>query len=157
MSFLVRIADSGRTSDHVRKVPIGDNTMHARLDMKEGRLNAMIQSSFMRTSEQFSELLASRGVVLAEMGVRDIGLLRDDALLAVELLRKAEIPILGGDVWYRRNGRFELAFANWYTDPDTMEDQRAYSQRSCSATEQYIREFLKPAEAELLFVLVIGR
>jgi hypothetical protein len=111
----------------------------------------------MRVSAEYNELLVSRGVSLAEMNVRDIGLFRDDALLAIDLLREAEIPILGGDVWYRRNGRFEPAYANWHTDPNPTEDQRTYSQRSCKTAEQYVRGFPEQAVVEPLFVLVIRR
>jgi len=91
------------------------------------------------------------------MNVRDIGLFREDALLAIEYLRDAEIPILGGEVWYGRDDKFELTYENWHTDPNPMEDQRTYSQRSCKAAEQYVRDFPERADAETLFVLVIRR
>jgi len=110
-----------------------------------------------RVSARYEELLRSRGVSLAEMGVRDIGLVRNDALLAIEFLREAEIPILGGDVWFCRDGKLDVAYANWHTDPNPMEDPLVYSQRSCNASEQYVRDFPEQVDVEPLFVLVIGR
>ena len=85
----------------------------------------------MRASTKYDELLIGKGISLAQMNVRDIGLHRDDALLAVEFLNDAEIPIPGGDVGYRRVDHFELSYENWYTDQNPAEDQRAYSYRSC--------------------------
>jgi hypothetical protein len=111
----------------------------------------------MRTSTEYDALLDSRGISLAQMGVREIGLRREDALLAVEFLRDAEIPILGGDVWYCRDGKFELTYENWYAEPNPIEDERAYAHRSCKIAEQYVRAFPKLAEVEPLFVLVIRR
>ena len=109
----------------------------------------------MRVSAKYNELLASKGVSLAKMNVRDIGLFRDDALLAIGFLRDADIPILGGEVWRRRDSKFELTYENWHTNSSPMEDQQTYSQRSCEAAEQYIRGFPEQADVELLFVLVI--
>jgi hypothetical protein len=111
----------------------------------------------MRTSVKYNKLLIERGVSLARMNVRDVGLRRDDALLAVEFLKDEEIPILGGEVWHGREGHFELSYANWYTDLNPREDQRTYSSRSCEAAEQYVRDFPKQVGIEQLFVLVIQR
>jgi hypothetical protein len=111
----------------------------------------------MQNSSKYDELLIRAGISLAQMNVRDIGLLRDDALLAVECLKDAEIPILGGDVWYRRHGKFELAYANWYADQKPGEDRRTYSYRSWTAAKQYVRDFPKQAGVEPLFVFVVGR
>jgi hypothetical protein len=109
----------------------------------------------MRISAKYNNLLIERGVSLARMNVRDVGFRRDDALLAVKFLKDAEIPILGGDVWYGREGHFEPAYANWYTNPNPDENQYSYSNRSCEAAEQYLRNFPEQADVEQLFVLVI--
>jgi Immunity protein 40 len=99
--------------------------------------------------------LESKGVRIDLPGLDEIALKRADALQAVELLRTATVHILGGDVWYRRRGRFEIAYANWYADRRTDEGSSAYLQRSLDKTLQYVREFPEPADAEPLFVLVI--
>jgi hypothetical protein len=109
----------------------------------------------MQMPPDYLTLLESKGVRIDLPGLDEIALKRADALQAVELLRTAAIPILGGDVWYRRRGRFEIAYANWHADPQIGEDSFTYLQRSLSKTAQYVREFPEPADGEPLFVLVI--
>jgi hypothetical protein len=110
----------------------------------------------MRNKEEYTTLLESKGIPLAMLGVRDIALRRNDALQAVECLRAAEIPILGGDVYFQRNGRIEAAYANWHADPKREEDWNAYLRRSWSSTEDYIRGFPDNKDIEPLFSLVTG-
>ena len=64
----------------------------------------------------------------------DIALGREDALIAVEFLKEDGIPILGGDVFFRRKNRMELAYANWYTKILPDEEMSAYVERSCLET-----------------------
>ena len=108
----------------------------------------------MSAAHEYNELLKSRGVPLRELGIGDIALDRTDALNAVELLRKSSIPILGGDVYFKRQSGIELAYANWHSDPQPGEDRQRFANRSCLETENYIRSF-PPSDAAPLFSLVI--
>ena len=110
----------------------------------------------MRISDKYNNLLASQGISLAMLGVSDIALKRHDALRAVGFLRTAEIPILGGDVYFRRGERIELAYANWHTEPKLAEALNAYLQRSWDTTETYINTFPDPKDADSLFSIVTG-
>lgn len=110
----------------------------------------------MSTSQEYQSLLESRGVPLSTLGLRDIALEIDSVLLAVELLRKASIPILGGDVFFKRATGIEVAFANWHCDPKPDEDRVSFANRSCLETEQYIKRF-PSSDALPLFVLVIAK
>jgi hypothetical protein len=101
--------------------------------------------------------LVNKGVQLNRPSLKDIALQRADALCAVKLLRTTAIPILGGDVWFRRGGKIEPAYANWHTDGEIGEDKGAYLQRTWDSTERYIREFPVHADAEPLFVLVTAK
>jgi hypothetical protein len=109
----------------------------------------------MSTSEKFDGLLIRSGVSLASLGIRDIGLSRSNALEAVKLLRRAKLLILGGDVYFRRGDRIEVAYANWYADPEPSEDHETYLRRSWNKAETYLKNFPEPTDAEVLFALVV--
>jgi len=110
----------------------------------------------MTTLKQYQNLLDAKGISLRELGIQDMALERGDALAAVELLRKASTPILGGDVYVKRKANIELAYANWYSDPNPNEASNDYLRCSWHATENYIKNFPEPMDGEPLFVLVIG-
>jgi hypothetical protein len=109
----------------------------------------------MITSGEFDELLRRSGVSLAPLGIRDIGLSRTNGLEAVELLCRANLAILGGDVYFRRGNRIEVAYANWYADPEPSEDHETYLRRSWDKAETFLKSFPEPTNAEVLFVLVV--
>jgi hypothetical protein len=111
----------------------------------------------MLISESYQQLLRDKDITLSGMGIRDIGLTRENALRAVSLLQKDSVPILGGDVFFRRGSKIEVAYANWHSDPKPGEDRDAYNGRSWTATFKYIQDFPDRPDVELLFALVVGR
>ncbi len=110
----------------------------------------------MTASEEFDELLRKSGISLASLGIRETGLLRSDALTAVEILRRARLPILGGDVYFRRERQIVVAYANWYAEAKPSEDYETYLNRSWDIAEQYVQKFPVTSDAEALFVIVVG-
>jgi Immunity protein 40 len=111
----------------------------------------------MRIAKDYADLLNSKGIPLSMLGISDIALKRDDALQAVSLLRAAEIPILGGDVYFQRGNLIELAYANWYVQLKEKEEKDSYLRRSWDMSEAYIREFPDNNKGDLLFSLVTGQ
>jgi hypothetical protein len=111
----------------------------------------------MLISESYQQLLQTKGVPLSGLGIRDIGLTREDALHAVSLLQKDAVPILGGDVFSRRGSKIEVAYANWHSDPKPGEDHDTYCARSWTTTFKYIEGFPDRPDVEPLFALVVGR
>ena len=108
----------------------------------------------MITSEEYTHFLSTKGVpLMAELGIREVALNRSDALAAVELLRKASIPILGGDVYFKGSRGIDSAYANWHSEPISGEDHDRFVSRSCLDTEKYIKGF-PDSKNEILFVLV---
>src|SRR5579863_863512 len=105
----------------------------------------------MLISEGYQQLLQDKGIPLSSLGIRDIGLTRDDALRAVSLLQRDSIPILGGDVFFRRGSKIEVAYANWHSDPKPGEDKDAYLGRSWTTTFKYIQDFPVRSDVEPLF------
>lgn len=108
----------------------------------------------MNSETEYHKLLESRGVSLQSSGLTEIGLSRANALLAIDLLRSASIPILGGDVYLKKEAFIESAYANWHSDPREGEDRRDFVSRSCFETKNYIENF-PSTEAMPVFVLVI--
>ena len=101
---------------------------------------------------QYDAFVQERGYPL--LGVAEVGLSLSDALSAVALAREAELPILGGDVYLLRSGAPVPAYANWYSDRKVKESEDDYARRTWQETEDYLKRFPKPDDAELLFVLV---
>jgi hypothetical protein len=108
----------------------------------------------MNSEAEYRKLLESRGISLQCPGLAEIALSREDAILAVGLLRSASIPILGGDVYYKKVAGIESAFANWHSDPMDGEDRGNFVTRSCLETLNYIENF-PSTETMPIFVLVI--
>jgi hypothetical protein len=111
----------------------------------------------MTMSPEFDEFLTKSGISLASLDIDDTGLLRSDALKAVEILRQAKLAILGGDVYFRRGDQITIACANWHTQRKPSEDRESYLRRSWEKTEMYLKSFREPSDAEVLFSMVVGK
>lgn len=107
-------------------------------------------------SEDYQKFLDDKGIPLKELGIRDIALERADALRAVEILRNASLPILGGDVYLKRGNKVESAYADWHSDRRSGEELDAYFARSWTTTEDYIKRYPQPPDGTPLFSLVVG-
>ncbi len=103
---------------------------------------------------EYQKLLKIRGVLLQSLGLAEIALTRDDAIVAVGLLRGASIPILGGDVYFKKGTDIKFAYANWHSDPMGGEGRGSFVDRSCLEALNYIENF-PSTEAMPIFVLVI--
>jgi lipoprotein NlpI len=108
----------------------------------------------MTMTENYAQLLATRGVSLDRLGLRAVALRRDDALAAIKALRESSVPILGGDVYFEHGENVESAYANWYVDKQDTESRTDFAARSCSKAENYVASFPKRTDKQPLFVLV---
>ena len=108
----------------------------------------------MNPEKEYLDLLESRGIPLRTLGLAETALSRDDAILAVNLLRNASIPILGGDVYFKKVTGMESAYANWHSDPMDGENRDGFATRSCLDSKNYIESF-PSTEDTPIFVLVI--
>ena len=107
----------------------------------------------MTPETEYRSLLESRGIPLQSLGIAETGLNRNDAILAVSLLRSASIAILGGDVYFRTPAGIETAYANWHSSSKRAEDRESFVARSGMETLSYIESF-PTTEATPIFVLV---
>ena len=108
----------------------------------------------MKPETEYQRLIEKRGISLQCFGIADVALSRTDAMLAVNLLQNAAIPILGGDVYFKTETGIEVAYANWHSDPADGEDRNSFVIRSCLDTKNYIEKF-PSTEAAPIFALVI--
>lgn len=104
--------------------------------------------------EYYAQLLATKGVSLGKLGLREVALRREDALGAIRALRESSVPILGGDVYFEQQGNVEPAYANWYVDRQDAESRKDFADRSCSKAESYVAGFPTATDKQPLFVLV---
>jgi hypothetical protein len=111
----------------------------------------------MRDSVDYQNLLKSRGFPLIEvLGINEVALMREDALVAVELLRYASVPILGGDLYVQRGTSVESACTNWFTNCIPGESEEHYLVRSWNNAEKFIKELPELNAGRPLFVFVVG-
>jgi len=110
----------------------------------------------MKKSYDYERFLEAKGVRLFEpLGIQEIALAREDARVAIELLRKAAIPILGGDVYLQRSAVLEHSFTSWSTNVLPNETNDSYLKRSLTDAEKFIRELDEVSGGTPLFVFVI--
>lgn len=103
---------------------------------------------------EYQRLIENRGISLQGLGLNETALSRADAIHAVNLLRCASIPILGGDVYFKKVTGIESAIANSFSEPRKEESRDSFTTRSCHETESYIVRF-PTTDVEPIFVLVI--
>ena len=114
------------------------------------------QGETMKNSNDYERFLEAKGVRLFEpLGIQEIALAREDALIAIELLRKAAIPILGGDVYLQRSAVLDHSFTSWSTNFLPNETNDSYLTRSLTDAKKFIRELHAVRGATPLFVFVI--
>lgn len=94
--------------------------------------------------------------MMAAFGTADIALIADDAISAAQALAGSGVAVLGGDVFYQTAAGFQLAYANWHTDPRAGEDADAYAARSIQETCDYIRRYPVVPDRTALFALVVA-
>lgn len=91
-------------------------------------------------------------------GTADVALEADDALEAAQSLLGQGVAVLGGDVFYRTEVGYELAYANWNSEPMPGEDAETYVKRSVQETCEYIRSYPSSPPGKVpLFALVVAQ
>ena len=105
--------------------------------------------------DKYRALLHVHGGSLAERGANQIGLPREHALAAVNILRDHMVPILGGDVWVQIGAKLDFDGSTWYCNRADGEDAEHYAERSWSVSEAYIRRYPELPGESLLFVIVV--
>ncbi len=105
-------------------------------------------------SNEFSEFISAHGISLQCEGLYEVGLTTEHALQAVAIAAASGIPILGGDVWWRRDGEIVPALMNWSTNHAIGESEADYSRRSWEDSARYLSKLPRPDSGEYLIVIV---
>jgi hypothetical protein len=104
--------------------------------------------------EQYEHILATKGISLAALGLREVALPTGDALDGVRVLKELSVPILGGDVYFEELEKVKPGYANWHVDRRDGETRQEFALRSCLKAEDYIAKFPRQIGGQPLFVLV---
>lgn len=108
----------------------------------------------MRTS--FEAYLRSNGHSLEEHGVENYGLLRNQALQAILLLRGTGVAVLGLSVLEPSSGRYFYRPESLDTERQAGEGFDAYSMRSQDEALRFLRGFGAMLPSDALFEIVVA-
>jgi hypothetical protein len=106
----------------------------------------------MESTSKLDRFIRSHGHRVS-VGTAEYGLVREDALAAVKMVREEAYIILGGDVYLQKAEDIQPAYANWHTDPRPGESLPDYRLRSWEESTKYISGYPTPPEGIPLFVL----
>jgi len=70
----------------------------------------------------------------------DIGLKSDDALKFIELLKKNDAYILGGDVMQKVDNKIDFTYDSWYSDPEQYSKEESYKRAIDYITNYPLKE-----------------
>lgn len=88
-------------------------------------------------------------------GSNEVALVADKAIKAIELIKKENTPILGGDILTYNNGSILYAYLvwgsqyhclNWYCNKTEKESKIRYAERSYGIAKRAIKESIKIAK-----------
>ena len=88
------------------------------------------------------------------MGLSEIALGWEDLQEAARLALGCQLPILGGDVYFKTGKTIDPAYTNWHVDRKDGESSDAFVRRSYDETIRYVKSLPSPVGKEYLFVLV---
>lgn len=93
---------------------------------------------------KYTYFLKERGRSLSEInpGSDEIALKLDDALQAIELLKDARVPILGGDILSDVSGTLSYTYENWYCEKIEQETPNEYIERSYQISRTYLSNLI---------------
>ena len=93
------------------------------------------------------------GQSLENNGVRNWGLERDAALVALEKLSEIGVAVLGGDVYLVTNTGAESNYDNWYCNQEDREAKLDFVSRSIEKAKNYISNY-QASSGSVLFAIV---
>lgn len=116
------------------------------------------------TTKELADHYGIKYVSLQEYGVYSVAFLPDEALRMVNILREEVTPILGGDVYVKKNSptRVYPTDDGWYYERKCEELIKEYTDNSCDEAIKYIQIVLERLTkgcyedgSDVLFDLVI--
>lgn len=94
---------------------------------------------------EYENFKKENGIYLEDqMGTKDWAFNRDNALKALAIMRKENMPCYGGDVIKEKDGNFAFDYkdyGSWYYNRRENETQEQYVANSISEAEKYINNY----------------
>jgi Immunity protein 40 len=94
------------------------------------------------------------GIALDQIGIRNWGLTKSQALRALVEFEAMSMAVLGGDVYEAKDGLVRPQYANWYCDPLPSEPWPTFVTRSIAHCRSYIEKYKIDPAVEILFAIV---
>jgi Immunity protein 40 len=96
--------------------------------------------------QEFLTILEQEGQSLKSEGVADIALSPHMALRALEVLRRAEVAVTGGEVWKKVGDRFQPTYDIWNIEKADFESSDLYVQASLNMAQQQIKNYIDSSD-----------
>jgi hypothetical protein len=106
--------------------------------------------------KQYSEILTSKGRDLKHLGIKEVALLRSDALDAIKSLEGHQIAVLGGDVYRDENGRLSPTYHNWFCEQRADENPMEFTKRSQQIALDSVQKYKTSEENKTLYTLTVS-
>ena len=105
---------------------------------------------------KFREILAAKGRDLRSIGLNEVALAKPDAIAAVRSLEGHQIAVLGGDVYYEKEGKIRPTHENWFCNQNPNESPLEFAKRSQKIASDFLLSHNIGTEANQLYVLVLS-
>ncbi|EKB58648.1 Imm40 family immunity protein [Bergeyella zoohelcum] len=92
----------------------------------------------MKRIEQLKDI---KSISLVNYGVNNIAFNIQDIKKVLNILKRLNIAVKGGDIWIMRNGELHLTYDNWFCDQLENEMYLMYVERSIEKTQTYIDNY----------------
>ncbi|MEO6907431.1 MAG: Imm40 family immunity protein [Abditibacteriaceae bacterium] len=100
-------------------------------------------------------LLTEQGYSLSAIGASGFALKRNDALKLISLLEEIPTAILGGDVYFLKEGQLEVSYDNWYCNKLPDENYLNYVNRTHIIARNYIKNYRLMLDVTPIFDMTI--
>ena len=91
------------------------------------------------------------GINLEKIGINELAWEKNEINKIVRILRKEEIPVLGGDVYRIENGIIESTYDSWFLNNNGEDD---FVEKSLDKTISYVEDYENNNHGKNIFVLV---
>lgn len=108
----------------------------------------------MSVKEELLNLLCE-GVALHPHGIHNWALNAWQSINFVEIARQRKVPILGGDLYFVKNGEPVIAYENWFCGKNEKENHDDYVDRSANIAKDFININLSKLGENILFALIV--
>lgn len=92
----------------------------------------------MKRIEQLKDI---KSISLVDYGVDNIAFDIQDIKKVLNILKRLNIAVKGGDIWIMQNGELHLTYDNWFCDQLENEMYSMYVERSIEKTQTYIDNY----------------